>query len=116
MRARHGQRPGHDPNLLRRHRKRGLHRPRHGDVPLIAARRRNMKLAIACTLLLPVMTWATTAHVAADTYITNTNAAQNFGSATTLNIGNGAAAMIGLDLSPLPAGLTSANIARATLT
>lgn len=59
---------------------------------------------------------ATTAPVAHDTYISSANPGQNFGSATTLNIGGGSAALIGLDLSPLPAGLTSANIQRATLT
>jgi hypothetical protein len=75
-----------------------------------------MKLTLTCILaLLPLSSWATTAHVAADTYISSANPSQNYG-ATALSIGGGSAALIGLDLSPLPAGTTAANIARATLT
>jgi hypothetical protein len=75
-----------------------------------------MNKLIATLLFLSPSAWATTAHVAADTYISSANPSQNYGGATTLNIGGGSAALIGLDLSPLPAGLTAANISRATLT
>jgi len=74
-------------------------------------------LCLLTTLLaVPLSTWATTAHVYADTYVSSANASLNFGTATTLNIGAGTSAVIGLDLSPLPAGLSPANIQRATLT
>jgi hypothetical protein len=70
-----------------------------------------------CALLsIPMVIGATTVHVAADTYISSSNASLNFGNGTTLNIGGGNSALIGLDLSPLPAGLTAGNIQRATLT
>src|SRR5689334_13312703 len=110
MRARHGQRPRHDPHLFRRHRECGLHRPRHGDVPLIRCKERKMKTALACILAIPVSLWATTAHVAADTHFCTSNANQNYGASTTLSVGAGCFALIGLDLSPLPAGLSGADI------
>jgi hypothetical protein len=76
----------------------------------------NITRFVAALLSLSAASWATTVHVAADTYIIDTSPSQNYGAATTLNVAKGSAALIGLDLSPLPAGLTSANIARATLT
>jgi hypothetical protein len=73
-------------------------------------------LRVAAIFAIAPAIWATTAPVAHDTYISSVNSSLNFGNATTLNIGGGNSALIGLDLSPLPAGLTKSNIQRATLT
>jgi hypothetical protein len=64
----------------------------------------------------PAASWAVVAHVAADATVTSASPNTNFGAAASLTIGGGASALIGLDLSPLPVGLTAAQIQRATLT
>jgi hypothetical protein len=66
--------------------------------------------------IIPSACLAATASVAADTYVSSSNTAVNFGSGTTLNIGGGNSALVVLDLSSLPAGLTTSNVQKATLT
>jgi hypothetical protein len=85
-----------------------------GVVLVLAARRRGRAFLLAFALA--SVTWAATAPVAADTYISSSNPTLNFGNLTTLNVGGGNSALIGLDLSSLPSGLTAANVQRATLT
>jgi hypothetical protein len=53
-------------------------------------------------LLSPLASWAATANVAADSYLSPTNPTLNFGAGTTLNIGGGASALIQVGLSNLP--------------
>jgi hypothetical protein len=57
-----------------------------------------------------------TANVAADSSISSVSPAQNFGDSATLTINRGSAALIRLDLSSLPSGVTAANIQKASLT
>jgi len=73
-------------------------------------------LLLLPSFLVPLAAWAASANVAADAYISSANPTLNFANATTLNIGGGNSALIGLDLSSLPAGLTASNIQKATLT
>jgi len=64
----------------------------------------------------PAEAWAAVANAAADTYISATSPAGNFGSVTLINIGGGNTGLIQFDLSSLPPGLTAANISKATMT
>ena len=50
-----------------------------------------------------------------DTYVSAASPAANFGSATSLLVGSGDTPLVGFDLSSLPAGLTAAQISKATL-
>jgi Collagen triple helix repeat (20 copies) len=67
-------------------------------------------------LLAPAGAWAAGANATADTYISSTSPASNFGTATAINIGGGNTGLIQFDLSGLPAGLAAANIGKATMT
>ncbi len=66
---------------------------------------------------MPVAAMAQNVPLTQDSYV-NPGSATNFGSASTMNVGgpNGARALAQFDLSALPAGTTSAQIAKATLT
>lgn len=57
-----------------------------------------------------------TLPVVADTYISSVKQTTNYGTQTTLLVGSGNVALLDFDLSLLPAGTTSTNIAYATLT
>lgn len=50
-----------------------------------------------------------------DTYISSASAATNFGSATSLLVDSGDTALLGFNLSSLPAGLTAGQVSQATL-
>jgi Collagen triple helix repeat (20 copies) len=71
---------------------------------------------LAALLLAPVGAWAAGANASADTYVSSTAPASNFGTATAINVGGGNTALIQFDLSALPAGLAAANINKATMT
>jgi hypothetical protein len=74
-------------------------------------------IGLAATLLLLALPGqAATVTVAADSYVSSSNATVNYGSAAVLSVGDGASALIAFDLSSLPAGLTASNIEKATLT
>ncbi|MCU1234379.1 MAG: hypothetical protein JWP63_2346 [Candidatus Solibacter sp.] len=60
--------------------------------------------------------WAAGANASADTYVSSTSPASNFGTATAINIGGGNTGLIQFDLSGLPAGLAAANVNKATMT
>ena len=70
----------------------------------------------AAMLFAPLAAWAAGANAAADTYVSSTGPASNFGTATAINIGGGNAGLIQFDLSQLPPGLTVAQINKATMT
>src|SRR5450631_3174558 len=71
---------------------------------------------LAALLLAPAGAWAAGANTIADTYVSSTAPASNFGTATAINIGGGNTALIQFDLSGLPAGLAATNINKATMT
>jgi hypothetical protein len=74
--------------------------------------------ALFCGLtLIPAIACAQYAPLTQDSYVAPGNAT-NFGSAATVNVGgpNAAEALVQFDLTTLPAGTTSANVAKATLT
>src|ERR1039458_8596730 len=77
-----------------------------------------MKMILLSVMLSlsPLSSWAAIVTVAADTYVSSSNATVNYGSAAVLSVGDGASALIAFDLSSLPAGLTASNIEKATLT
>jgi len=64
----------------------------------------------------PVGLFAAGANATADTYISSSASTSNFGTSTTINIGNGNTALIQFDLSALPAGLSATNVGKATMT
>ena len=66
---------------------------------------------------MPLAAMAQSAPLAQDSYVVP-GSATNYGSATTMNVGgpNGAQALAQFDLTALPSGTTSAQIAKATLT
>src|SRR5580704_8823720 len=68
-------------------------------------------LLVAGSLLLPVA-WAADGPLAADTYISAASPTSNFGTAATMNIASGNAALVQFDLTKIPAG---SNIAKAYL-
>ena len=80
-----------------------------------APRMRSIGLAVTL-LLMALPGQAATVTVAADSYVSSSNATVNYGSAAVLSVGDGASALIAFDLSSLPAGLTASNIEKATLT
>lgn len=59
--------------------------------------------------------WALDAPLAADTHVSNSLPAANFGALPTLNIGGGSAGLVQFDLSTLPAATTAAKVVKATL-
>jgi hypothetical protein len=71
---------------------------------------------MAALLLVPGGAWAAGANAIADTYVSSTSPASNFGTATTISVGGGNTGLIQFDLSGLPAGLAAANINKATMT
>jgi hypothetical protein len=68
-------------------------------------------------MLIPLAAFAQTVPLTQDSYVVPGNAT-NFGTTTTINVGGptGAEGLMQFDLSALPAGVTGANIAKATLT
>ena len=83
---------------------------------MVITKRPAIGVCVAALLLAPVGAWAAGANANADTYISSTAPASNFGTATTINIGSGNTGLIQFDLSGLPAGLAAANIDKATMT
>src|SRR5258708_4172459 len=75
-----------------------------------------LQLLIMIGMATPLGCWAATASVAADASVIQGAPATNFGAKGTLDIGGGNFALIQLDLSSLPAGLTASNIDKAVLT
>ncbi|HUZ04432.1 MAG TPA: DNRLRE domain-containing protein, partial [Acidobacteriaceae bacterium] len=59
---------------------------------------------------------ATQATLTGDTFVSTTRPSSNFGALSNLYVGNGNTALLQFDLTQLPVGTTSAQIARATLT
>jgi hypothetical protein len=59
---------------------------------------------------------ATNVALAGDAHVSSTRSTTNFGTLANLYVGNGNTALLQFDLSTLPTGLTSAQVARATLT
>lgn len=59
--------------------------------------------------------WAVDAVPAADTHISASLPASNFGALPTLNVGGGSQALLRFDLGTLPAGLTAAKLQKASL-
>jgi Collagen triple helix repeat (20 copies) len=78
----------------------------------------NLLRPFLCGLaLMPLAEMAQSVPLAQDSYVVP-GSATNYGSATTMNVGgpNGAQALAQFDLTALPSGTTSAQIAKATLT
>jgi hypothetical protein len=71
--------------------------------------------AVCLGSLLTATSWAAGANATADTYISASSPAVNFGTAAAVNIGNGNTGLIQFDLSSLPAGTTAAQIGKATM-
>src|SRR4051794_5570244 len=71
---------------------------------------------LAALILVPAGAFAAGANANADTYVSSTSPASNFGTATSVNVGVGSNALIQFDLSGLPAGLTVNQINKATMT
>ena len=71
-------------------------------------------LAVAASLF-AMSAQALDSPLAADTYVSAANPALNFGAQATLNVGAGSMALIGFDLSTLPAGVTPVKLVKATL-
>jgi len=75
-----------------------------------------IRLALAALALAPISGFAQTIVPSADTYYVPANAG-NFGTATTITVGQASAVgLVQFDLSQLPAGVTSGQIQKATLT
>ena len=70
----------------------------------------------ASLALTPGLANAAGANASADTYVNSGSPGTNYGSATAVNVGGGNTGLIQFDLSALPAGLTAANIGKATMT
>jgi len=73
-------------------------------------------VGIAALLLAPLGAWAAGANANADTHINSASPATNYGGGNAVNIGAGFTGLIQFDLSSLPAGLTAAEINKATMT
>ncbi|MCU1236668.1 MAG: hypothetical protein JWP63_4635 [Candidatus Solibacter sp.] len=73
-------------------------------------------LCLSVSLLAPSGVWAAGANTNADTYVSSTSPAANFGTATAINIGGGNTGLLNFDLSQLPPGLSAAEISKATMT
>ena len=76
-----------------------------------------IRVALCGLAIMPVAAMAQNVPLVQDSYVIPGNAA-NFGSASTMNVGgpNAALALAQFDLTALPSGTTSNNIAKATLT
>src|SRR4051794_38322106 len=74
------------------------------------------KALMATLLLTPNAAWAAGANAIADTYVSSTSPATNFGTATAITIGGGNTGLIQFDLGALPPGMAAANINKATMT
>ncbi len=72
-------------------------------------------LGIVIALLLPAAACAVDAPLVADSYISSANPAMNFGTLPNLSVGPGIKALVGFDLSSLPAGTLASEVAKATL-
>jgi collagen type I alpha len=83
---------------------------------LITVRRFSQGALLYALLLAPAGTWAAGANTTADTYVSSTQAASNFGTAAAVNIGAGNTGLLQFDLTGLPAGLTAAQVSKATMT
>ena len=70
---------------------------------------------MAVSAAVPQGAFAAGANAVADTYISTTLPSSNYGTATSINVGGGNSALIQLDLSSLPAGITAAQINKATM-
>jgi len=79
---------------------------------------KNFRLGLVCAALslTPTLASAAGANASADTYISSSAPASNFGTATAVNVGGGNTGLIQFDLTALPPGLTGANINKATMT
>jgi Collagen triple helix repeat (20 copies) len=79
---------------------------------------RHFKTAAATGLLLlaPMSSWAAGANANSDTYVSSSSAANNFGTAAAVNVGNGNTGLIQFDLSALPPGLSASQVSKATMT
>ena len=74
------------------------------------------RCAIAALALAPIASFAQTLAPSQDAYYVQGNGS-NFGTATTVTVGSsGSIGLLQFDLTQLPAGLTSAQIQKATLT
>jgi len=71
---------------------------------------------LAGLLLAPMIALAGGANTSADTYVSASSPAVNFGAATTINVGAGNTGLIQFDLTGLPSALTAATIGKATMT
>ena len=88
---------------------------------VFTTRRRLIALSL---LLAPLSSWATGINVSGDAYVSpGANANLNYGTLTSISVGplgvanaQGNSALIQMNLSALPAGLTAGNIQKATLT
>src|SRR6266478_23597 len=83
---------------------------------VFSAKQLTFRICIASFLLAPFGAWSAGANASADTYVSSTSAATNFGNATSMSIGAGNTGLIQFDLSQLPPGLTLAQINKATMT
>jgi hypothetical protein len=80
------------------------------------AKRIDCACYLTALLMFPAVARATGATVNADTHVSLTTPASNFGTATAIKIGGGNTGLVQFDLSALPAGLTAADISKATMT
>lgn len=81
---------------------------------LLQPRSHALAAAVAAAFAGPAA-WALDAPLAADTHVSTSVPAANFGALPTLNIGGGSAGLLQFDLSTLPAVTTAAKVVKATL-
>jgi len=67
------------------------------------------------SLFAPSVAHATGVALSADTFVSSSRSTTNFGTVANLYIGNGNTALLQFDLSSLPTGTTSSQIAKASL-
>jgi hypothetical protein len=72
-------------------------------------------LVLSGVCLAPLSAWSADAILTGDTYVSSSSPSSAYGTLPFLNVGNGSSALVQFDLSPLPAGTTSANITKANL-
>src|SRR5271155_4599397 len=72
--------------------------------------------AVVTVLLLASVASATVFPVAGDAHVSSSRGTANFGTLSNLYVGDGNTALLQFDLSTLPAGTASSQIAKATLT
>src|SRR5271168_3347844 len=73
-------------------------------------------VAVVTALVLTSVASATVFPVVGDTHVSSSRSTANFGTLSNRYVGNGNTALLQFDLSTLPAGTTSSQIAKATLT